>query len=160
MKGDKKVIALLNQALKAEMTAAQQYMAHSHILRDMGIEKLADFEAGESRDERGHADQFIARILFLEGTPNFMDFDKIYVGKNIKEILQNDLKLELMAVDMYRKAARQCEEAGDYVSSEIFEDILQDEEGHVDHIETMLAQIDLIGVENFAQLHMKPAGDK
>ncbi|TAH32734.1 MAG: bacterioferritin [Alphaproteobacteria bacterium] len=160
MKGDKKVLALLNQALKSEITAIQQYLMHSHLLRNWGVAKLADFEAAEIVDERGHVDKLMARILFLEGTPNVGEFDKLLIGKNVKEILENDLKLELQAVHMYRKSAQYCEDIGDYVSSELFEELLHEEEGHVDHIETMLMQIKLIGLENFTRMHMKTADQK
>lgn len=157
MKGDKKVIALLNQALKGEFTAIQQYLLHAHMLRDWGVDKLADFEANESKDERGHVDKLMARILFLEGKPDVTSLDEITPGGNVEELLKADLKLELEAVALYRKAARYCEDIGDYVTSEIFEDILQEEEGHVDHLETMLSQIKLIGLQNFIRLHMSAA---
>ncbi len=157
MKGDKKVIALLQEALSAEFAASRQYLIHSHILRDWGVDKLADYEAKEAADEGGHASKLIARMLFLESVPDVTKMDKIFVGKSVKEILQNDLKLELEAVALYRKATKICEEVGDFVSAELFEELLEDEEGHVDHIETMLSQMDLIGIENFARLQMSAA---
>lgn len=157
MKGDKKVLTLLNQALKSELTAIQQYLIHSHLLRNWGVDKLAAFEANEINDERGHADRLISRILFLEGKPNVFAMNEFIPGKTVLEVLQKDLDAELEAVNMYRQAARYCEEIGDYVTSELFEDLLHAEEGHVDHIETMLSQIQLIGLENFIRLHMSAA---
>lgn len=153
MKGDKKVIEYLNQALKKELTAINQYFLHSRMLGDWGVTKLAKHEYDESIEEMKHADLFIERILLLGGLPNLQELNKLYIGEDVKEILECDLRGELEAQDMYKSAIKHCEEVGDYVSRELFLQILKDEEGHIDHIETQLELIEKIGIEKYIALN-------
>ena len=151
MKGDPKVIEHLNRALKNELTAINQYFLHSRILKDWGLEKLADKEYEESVDEMKHADALIQRILFLEGLPNLQDLGKLLIGENVKEILECDLKLEHKAVPDLKAAIADCESIGDYVSRHLFREILDSEEEHVDWLETQLGLIEKMGLENYTQ---------
>lgn len=159
MKGDKKVITFLNKALTNELTAINQYFLHSRMLKDWGVTKLAKHEYEESIDEMKHADTLIQRILFLEGLPNLQDLGKLKIGENVKEILECDLALEQEAIPELRDAIQHCEKVRDYVSREIFVDILEDEEEHVDHLETELGLMEKIGVQNYIQLQSEPAED-
>jgi len=152
MKGDPKVIELLNEALKAELTAINQYWLHYRMLDNWGVKKLAEFERQESIDEMKHADRFSERILFLEGLPNFQALDRLRIGESVEEILKADLEAEYEAVAMYRKGVAQCEKLGDYVSRDLFAEVLRDEEGHVDKIETQFEMIRRMGLENYIQL--------
>ena len=154
MKGNKKVIGHLNKVLKNELTAINQYFLHSRMLKDWGLHRMAHHEYEESIDEMKHADKLIERILFLEGLPNLQDLGKLLIGENVKEILECDLKLEEMAIPDLRKAIADCEEASDYVSRMLFSEILESEEEHVDWIETNLALIDKVGIQNFIQSQM------
>jgi bacterioferritin len=152
MKGDKKVIAYLNNALKHELTAINQYFLHSRLLEDWGVTKLAKHEYKESIEEMMHADVFIKRILLLEGMPNLQELGKLMIGEDVKEVLECDLKLELDAIKLYREAVGYCEEVNDYVTRDIFIKILGDEENHADHIQTALDLIDKMGIQNYIQL--------
>jgi bacterioferritin len=151
MKGDTTVIEHLNKVLKNELTAINQYFLHSRMFKDWGLNKLGDYEFGESVDEMKHADQLIERILFLEGLPNMQDMGKIRIGENVKEMLQCDLDLEQDAIPDLRAAIAYCEAHKDYVSRDVFDAILQSEEEHVDWLETQLDLIERIGLENYCQ---------
>lgn len=153
MKGDKKVIKYLNDSLKKELTAVNQYFLHSRMLDDWGVTKLAKHEYKESIEEMHHADTLIKRILFLEGLPNLQELGKLMIGEDVKEIIECDLKLELDGVKGYKEAAAYAESVGDYVSRDLFITILKDEEGHVDYLETQLELIEQIGIENYIQLN-------
>src|SRR6478735_6313157 len=136
MKGDPKVIELLNEALKEELTAINQYWLHYRMLDNWGIKKLAEYERHESIDEMKHADTLADRILFLEGLPNFQALHKLKVGETVEEILKADLALELEALPLLKDAIQHCETVRDYISREIFERILESEEEHVEALET------------------------
>ena len=149
MKGDAKVIEFLNKALYNELTAINQYFLHAKMLKNWGIEELAKHEYHESIDEMKHADKLSERILFLEGLPNFQALGRLRIGENPTEVLRADLALELDAVPLLREAIAHCESAGDYVSRELFADILESEEEHIDWIETQLSLIERIGEANY-----------
>lgn len=151
MKGDKKVIEFLNKALKNELTAINQYFLHARMYQDWGLEKLNEHEYHESIDEMKHADALVKRILFLEGLPNLQDLGKLFIGQNTREMLECDLKLEMEALPLLREAVAYCESKSDYVSRDLFQDILESEEEHVDWIETQLGLIDKVGLENYQQ---------
>jgi len=151
MKGDATVIEHLNKVLKNELTAINQYFLHSRMYKDWGMAKLADHEHAESVDEMKHADALIERVLFLEGLPNLQDIGKLRIGENTQEMLQCDLDLELDAIPDLRAAIAYCENPKDYVSRDLFDSILQSEEGHVDWLETQLDLINKVGIENYIQ---------
>ena len=151
MKGDKKAIEHLNQILKNELTAINQYFLHSKIYKDWGISKLAEKEYEESIDEMKHADELIERILFLEGLPNLQSLGKLRIGENVKEMLQCDLDLEIDAISDLQEAISHADGIRDYVSRDLFNSILSSEEGHVDWLETQITQIEKMGIENFIQ---------
>ena len=155
MKGDVEVIAHLNKILRNELTAINQYFLHARMLKNWGLERLGDHEYHESVDEMKHADRLIERILFLEGVPNLQNLGKLLIGENVQEILECDLKLELQGLPDLKAAIVHAEQVGDYVSRELFEDILESEEGHIDHIETQLDLIGRIGLQNYCQSQMK-----
>jgi bacterioferritin len=154
MKGDQKVIGFLNAVLRNELVAINQYFLHSRMYKDMGLTELADHEHGESLDEMKHADQLIERTLFLEGLPNMQDIGKLRIGENPREMLECDLALELDALPELRDAIAWCEECRDFVSRDLFDSILASEEEHVDWLETQLALIDKMGIENYLQAKM------
>jgi len=152
---DSEVIAHLNMALKNELTAINQYFLHAKMFEDWGLARLAEREKEESIDEMKHADELMERILFLEGLPNLQNLGKIYLGQDVPEILQCDLKLEMEALPVLRTAIEFCEKIGDFVSRQLFREILSSEEEHVDWIETQLDLIKKTGLENYtrAQMH-------
>lgn len=152
MQGDKKVIEFLNQALKNELTAVNQYFLHSRMLMDWGVTKLGKFEYKESIEEMHHADWLIKRILFIGGLPNLQDLGKLHIGESVQEILDCDLKLENIAIPLLRDAMEYCESVRDYVSRDLFGKILHNEEEHVDYIETQFALIERIGIERYTLL--------
>ncbi|MFM1897696.1 MAG: bacterioferritin [Pseudomonadota bacterium] len=151
MKSDSTVIKHLNKALANELIAINQYFLHSRMWKDWGLQKLAGKEYEESIDEMKHADRLIERILFLEGLPNLQNLGKLLVGENTREMLECDLKLEMLACPDLKEGIAYCESVGDYVSRELLTDILASEEEHVDWLETQLSLIDRIGLENYQQ---------
>ena len=155
MQGNSTVLRHLNVALKNELTAINQYFLHSRMFDNWGLQRLGAHSRAESIDEMKHADRLITRILFLDGLPNLQDLGKLLIGENVKEALQCDLKLELQAHPDLRAAIADCESAGDYVSREIFAQILSSEEEHIDWLETQLGLIERVGLENYCQSQMK-----
>jgi len=152
MKGDAKVIEFLNQALKNELTAINQYFLHARMLKDWGVSKLGDYEHKESIEEMNHADWLIERVLFLGGLPNLQDLGKLRIGESVEEILKCDLALEEDAIPLLRDAMEHCEKVRDYVSRDLFGKILDNEEEHVDYIETQFDLIERIGIQNYTHL--------
>jgi bacterioferritin len=149
MKGDAKVIALLNQVLRKELTGINQYFVHAKMCRNWGYDTLARHARHESIDEMKHADKVIERILFLEGTPNMAALDKLMIGADVRQQLENDLALEMAALTVLRPGIESCLKAGDYATRELLEHILEEEESHVDWIEAQLHQIGEMGYENY-----------
>lgn len=154
MQGDKKVIDYLNRTLTNELTAINQYFLHARMYKNWGLDELNEHEYHESIDEMKHADKLIERILFLEGLPNLQDLGKLLVGENPKEMLELDLRLERDGLPLLREAIQYCESVQDYISRELFEDILEGEEEHIDWLETQLDLINRIGLENYLQSQM------
>ena len=159
MKGDAKVIEYLNKALGNELIAINQYFLHAKMYKDWGFKALADYEYHESIDEMKHADKLTDRILFLEGMPNLQDLGKLFIGENTREMLECDLRLEHQAIPLLREAIAYCESIKDYVSRDLFSEILDNEEEHVDWLETQLSLIDKVGIENYLQSQMGNTGE-
>ena len=157
MKGDPQVIEHLNTSLKNELTAINQYWLHYRLLDNKGIKKLAEFERHESIDEMKHADKLADRILFLEGLPNFQALGRLRVGQTVEEILRADLDLELEAVAQLRDAIAYCESVRDYTSRDLFAEILENEEEHVDTLEKQFEMIQAMGIQNYIQLQSEAA---
>ena len=155
MKGDAKVIEFLNKALYNELTAINQYFLHAKMLKNWGLKELAEHEYHESIDEMKHADKLAERILFLDGLPNFQALGKLRIGENPKELLECDLALEHEAVPLLREAIAYCESKGDYVTRQLFADILDSEEEHIDWIETQLSLIARIGEQNYLAMKLE-----
>jgi bacterioferritin len=154
MKGDKKVIEYLNKGLRSELTAINQYWLHYRMLDNWGLKEMAKTWKKESIEEMVHADRFVDRILFLEGFPNLQTLDALRIGENVKEVIECDLKAEIEARALYQEAAGYAREVGDYPSEQLFKDLMTDEEGHIDFLETQLELIARIGLELYTQKHV------
>ncbi len=159
MKGKKEVIDVLNEALKLELGAVNQYWVHFRMLENWGFTRLAKKERKESIEEMQHADKLVHRIIFLEGLPNLQYVAPLMIGQNLKEVLECDLKGEHIARDTYTRARDVCRRNEDYVSMALFEELLKDEEGHIDFLETQLDLVSRIGIENYGQLQSDPADE-
>ncbi len=156
MKGDPKVIDYLNRALRSELTAVSQYWLHYRLQEDWGLGKMANKSREESIEEMHHADKLIARIIFLEGHPNLQTLDPLRIGQTPKETLECDLAAEEEARALYKEAREYCRDSGDYVTMALFEELMTDEEGHIDFLETQLDLYERLGSQNYQQLNALP----
>ena len=154
---DPKIIDCLNRVLKNELTAINQYFLHAKMFKDWGLHALGEYEHGESVDEMKHADRLIERILFLDGLPNLQDLGRLQIGEDVGEMLRCDLALEMAAMPILRESVAYAESVQDFVSRELFEDILASEEEHVDWLETQLGLIERTGLANYVQSQMRGA---
>jgi bacterioferritin len=154
MKGDPKVIEYLNKGLRSELTAINQYWIHYRMLDNWGYKDLAKKWRKESIEEMEHADKFTVRIIFLEGFPNMQVLDPLHIGQNVKEVLDCDLQSEISARALYQEAATYCHSVKDYVSRDLFEELMKDEEEHIDFLETQLDLVDKLGLQLYAQHHI------
>jgi len=154
MKGDTRVIEYLNKGLRHELTAVNQYWLHYRLLDNWGIRELAKQWRKESIEEMQHADKLIHRIIFLEGFPNLQVLEPLHIGQSVKEVLDCDLAAELTARALYEEAAGYCHSVRDYVSRDLFEQLMADEEAHIDLLETQLDLVAKLGVELYAQHHI------
>ncbi|MGB3455955.1 MAG: bacterioferritin [Litorimonas sp.] len=157
---DPEVVVWLNRALKAELTAINQYFLHARMLKDWGVTRLAKKEYDESIEEMNHADEIIDRILYLNGLPNLQDLGKLHIGESVQEILECDMKLEEIAIPIYRDAIHYCESVRDYVTRDLLSKILADEEEHVDYLETQFDMIRQIGIERYIKLQSSAVDDE
>ena len=158
MQGDEQVIDFLNKALLNELTAINQYWLHYRMLDNWGVKKLAEYERHESIDEMKHADKLADRVLFLEGLPNFQAIGRLRIGENVEEILKADLATEHEAIPLLKEAVAHCEAVRDYVSRDLFAEILSNEEEHVDFLEKQFEMIKRMGLPNYIQLQSEAAG--
>lgn len=156
MKGSDSIIKALNHVLLNELTAINQYFLHARMLQDWGLEKLGKLEYAASIDEMKHADEVIKRILFLEGLPNLQKLGTLNIGTNVEEVIDCDLKLEYDAVPTLKKYVALADQENDYVTRDLFNDILRSEEDHIDWLETQKGLIEKVGVQNYIQSQMDP----
>jgi bacterioferritin len=154
MKGDPKVIEYLNAGLRHELTAVNQYWLHYRLLDNWGYKALAKKWRKESIEEMEHADELIVRIIFLEGFPNLQVLDPLQIGQTVKEVLECDLRAEMTARALYEEAATHCHAVKDYVSRDLFEKLMHDEEEHIDFLETQLDLVDKLGLQLYSQAHI------
>jgi bacterioferritin len=159
MKGDERVIDRLNQALKLELGAINQYWLHYRLTENWGLTKFAKKERAESIEEMHHADMLVDRIIFLDGHPNLQTVAPLRIGQNIREVLESDLAGEYDARKSYSESREICRAAGDYVSMELFEDLLKDEEGHIDFLEAQIELLKKIGEERYSHLQADSADE-
>jgi bacterioferritin len=159
MKGDAKVIEYLNKGLRHELTAVNQYWLHYRLLENWGFRDLAKQWRKESIEEMEHADKFVERIIFLDGFPNMQVLDPLHIGQSVKEVLEADLAAEMSARALYEEAATHCHSVKDYVSRELFEHLMKDEEHHIDFLETQLNLVATLGVELYSQKHIGELGE-
>src|SRR6187549_437046 len=159
MKGDPRVLEYLNEVLKNELTAINQYWLHYRLYDHWGVKRLAEFERHESIDEMKHADMVAERILFLDGLPNFQLLGRLRIGETVEEALRADLALEMEALTVLKDGIEHSEKVRDYVSRDLFRRILDSEEEHVDTLETQFEMIERMGIENYIQLNSRPAGE-
>jgi bacterioferritin len=159
VQGDPKVIEYLNRGLRSELTAVSQYWLHYRLQEDWGYGRLAKKSREESVEEMHHADKFIERIIFLDGHPNLQTLDPLRIGQTVKETLECDLAAEHDARNLYKEAREHCENVGDYVSKMLFEELLEDEEEHIDYLETQLELLARIGEERYGLLNASPADE-
>ena len=149
------VVEYLNKVLKNELTAINQYFLHARMYDSWGLKRLGRYEYEESIDEMKHADRLIERILFLDGLPNLQELGRLYIGENVEDVIACDLRLELEAMPPLREAIAFCEKESDYVTRQLFRDILEGEEEHVDWLETQQSLIEKTGIENYTQSGMQ-----
>ena len=159
MKGEAQVIERLNEALFLELGAVNQYWLHYRLLEDWGYFKLAMKERAESIEEMHHADRLVERIIFLEGHPNLQSLSPLRIGQNLREVLESDLAGEFDARTSYKASRETCQQLGDYVTMQLFEDLLKDEEGHINFLETQLQLLDTLGAEKYGLLNAASADD-
>src|SRR6188474_2210311 len=154
MKGDAKVVEYLNRALRHELTAINQYWLHYRLLDNWGLKSLAKYWRKESIEEMHHADKFVDCIIFLDGFPNMQVLDPLHIGQNVKEILECDLQAEVDARALYQEAATHCAAVKDYPSRDLFEELMADEEHHIDFLETQLDLVEKLGLQLYTQAHI------
>ncbi len=159
MKGDPKVIEYLNAGLRHELTAINQYWLHYRLLDNWGYKSLAKYWRKESIEEMEHADKLTTRIIFLEGFPNMQVLDPLHIGQTVKEVLECDLRAEISARTLYEEAATHCHAVRDYVSRDLFETLMHNEEEHIDYLETQLDLVDKLGLQLYAQHHIGETED-
>ena len=159
MKGDAKVVEYLNKGLRHELTAVNQYWLHYRLLDNWGLKSLAKYWRKESIEEMEHADKLVERIIFLDGFPNMQVLDPLHIGQNVKEVLDCDLAAEISARALYEEAATHCHGVRDYVSRDLFESIMKEEEHHIDFLETQLDLVERIGIQLYEQKHVGHIGD-
>jgi len=154
MQGDARVIEYLNRGLRHELTAINQYWLHYRLLDNWGFKSLAKAWRKESIEEMQHADKIVDRIIFLDGFPNMQVLDPLHVGQNVKEVLDCDLQLEYAARNLYQEAATHCHAVKDYVSRDLFEELMHAEEGHIDFLEMQIDLVGKLGLELYSQHHI------